>query len=95
MRRDTTVSVEGQDWELDQGFLAGRVVTVARCLLDLATPPWVEHEGKRLLLHPVDVARNARRGRGPRNPDDHREPQSVPFDPPKALLDRSRRKRDR
>ena len=30
------VSVDGDDFELDQGFLAGRIVTVARCLVDAA-----------------------------------------------------------
>jgi putative transposase len=92
VRRDTTVSVSGKDWELDQGFLAGRVVTIARSLLD-ATPPWIEHEGKRLPLHPVDATRNGRRRRGPRNPDDTRVSEPVPFDPPKSLVDRSKRRR--
>ncbi len=89
VRRDTTVSVDGADWELDQGFLAGRVVTVARCLLDRATPPWVEHEGQRLPLHPVDPVRNARRQRPPRRPGDDQPVRHVPFDPPKTLVDRA------
>jgi transposase InsO family protein len=87
VRRDTTVSVEGVDWELDQGFLAGRVVMVGHSLLDAADPPWIEHEGKRLVLHPVDPIQNARRRRPPRRaevPVRH-----VPFDPPSALLDRA------
>ena len=88
VRADTTVSVDGQDWELDQGFLAGRVVTVGRSLLDGA--PWVEHEGQRLPLHPVDpegerppqaAAAPARRARG--------EARVTPFDPAGALLDRA------
>jgi hypothetical protein len=33
VRRDTTLPLEGVDWELDQGFLAGRLVMVARCLV--------------------------------------------------------------
>jgi hypothetical protein len=32
VRRDSTLPLDGDDWELDQGFLAGRLVTVARCL---------------------------------------------------------------
>lgn len=63
VRRDTTVSIGGADWELDQGFLAGRVVTVARSYLDPTEPPWIEHEGKRLPLHRVDAVANARRPR--------------------------------
>jgi len=90
VRRDTTVSVDGTDWELDQGYLAGRVVTVARCLVDRATPPWVEHEGQRLALHRVDPVKNARRGRPPRRDANEARPtRHVPFDPPKALVDRA------
>lgn len=48
VRRDTTLSIDGVVWELDQGYLAGRIVTVGRCLTDVDVPPWVEHEGKRL-----------------------------------------------
>lgn len=88
VRRDTTVSVGGTDWELDQGFLAGRVVTVGRSLFDPADPPWVEHEGKRLPLRPVDPVRNAHRARKARAPG-RRPTAHVPFDPPGALLDRA------
>ena len=89
VRRDTTVSVAGTDWELDQGFLAGRVVTVAHCLLDSTTAPWVEYEGQRISLHPVDPVRNARRPRPLRRPADDRPVRHVPFDPPTALVDRA------
>jgi transposase InsO family protein len=51
---------------LDQGFLAGRVVTLAYSLLDGV--PWLEHEGRRLDLHEVDPVANARRKRLPRRP---------------------------
>ena len=88
VRRDTTVSVDGTDWQLDQGFLAGRVVTVAHSLLDHGVPPWVEHDGKRLPLHPVDPLANARRPRA-RPPATPPPAPSVPFDPPGALLDRA------
>ena len=88
VRADTTVSVDGQDWELDQGYLAGRVVTVGRSLLDGA--PWVEHEGQRLPLHHVDPKANARRKRPPRRPGAQEEAKPVtPFDPAGALLDRA------
>ena len=88
VRNDTTISVDGSDWELDQGFLAGRVVTVARNLVDPVdpnNPPWVEYEGRRLVLHPVDPLKNARRKRplkktAPSTPEKH-----VPFDPVAAL----------
>ena len=90
VRRDTTVSVDGTDWELDQGFLAGRLVTVGRSLLDLSDPPWIEHEGKRFLLHPVDPVKNAHRKRPPRRPEAPTAPtRHVSFDPATALLDRA------
>ena len=88
VRRDTTVSVDGIDWQLDQGFLAGRIVTVARSLLDSREPPWVEHDDKRLPLHPVDPLVNARRGR-PKATPPAAAPAPVPFDPAGALLDRA------
>lgn len=83
IRRDGTLSVAGRDFELDQGFLTGRVVTIARTLLDPTKLPWVEHEEQRLDLHPVDAQKNARRG------PSHRVKKgidAVPFDPPGALL---------
>lgn len=92
VRADTTVSVNGQDWEIDQGYLAGRVVTVGRSLLDGA--PWVEHEGQCLPLHPVDPKANAHRKRPPRRSGAQGEAKPVtPFDPAGALLDRATRRR--
>jgi transposase InsO family protein len=79
VRKDSTVAVDGIDWELDQGFLAGRVVTVGRCVLDVPPAPWIEHEGKRLALHPVDPTRNARRKRKP--PPGPKAPSNTAFDP--------------
>jgi putative transposase len=90
VRRDSTLPLDGADWELDQGFLAGRLVTVARCLVDTTEPPWIEHEGKQLVLHPVDPTKNARRKRPPRGgprSTPPRAPAAVTFDPPKVLLD--------
>ena len=52
VRNDTTISVDGTEWELDQGFLAGRVVTVGRNLVDPDAPPRGEYEGKRISLSP-------------------------------------------
>jgi hypothetical protein len=90
VRRDTTVTLAGRDWELDQGFLAGRLVTVAHCLLDPNEPPWIEHDGKRLPLHPVDPVGNARRKRPPRRVQaDAQVGDPVDFDPAGALLDRA------
>jgi transposase InsO family protein len=88
VRRDSTVPVDGCDWELDQGFLAGRLVTVARCMVELGDAPWIEHEGKRLVLRPVDPVRNARRRRVALEPAAQKDT-TVVFDPAGALLDRA------
>jgi len=91
VRRDTTFSVAGVDWEIDQGYLAGRLVTVARSLMRPADPPWVEHNGRRFEVHRVDPKANANTKR--RLHPDSRRPKrgidAVPFDPPKALLDQA------
>lgn len=91
VRRDTTVSVGGKDYELDGGHLAGRLVFLCQCLVDLGEKPWAEFEGKRLELHPVDPVRNSRRKRPTRRPPEHDErvPTHPVFDPPKALLDKA------
>ena len=90
VRRDTTVSIGGVDYELDEGHLAGRIVTLCRCLVDLSEAPWVEFEGKRLEVHPVDPVKNSRRQRPPRRAHvDDSVPRHTAFDPPKALLDKA------
>jgi hypothetical protein len=86
VRQDSTLDVDGHPWELAAGFLAGHVVDVYRSLAEPDAAPWVEHEGKRLPLHPVDPVRNARRRRARRPAP---PPKTTPFDPPGALLDRA------
>lgn len=87
VRRDSTLSIAGTDYEIDQSYLCGRVVTVVRCLVDGGDPPYVEHEGQCLILHPVDPIKNARRKRQPiPTPPTSGSVGSLPFDPPGALL---------
>jgi putative transposase len=94
VRRDTTVPIDGKDYELDQGHLAGRIVTLCRSLADLSLSPWVEFEGKRFDVHPVDPVKNSRRRRPRRRPEvDESTPRHPAFDPPKALLDKAVGKR--
>jgi putative transposase len=84
VRTDGTIPIGGTDWEVEQGFLAGRKVTIARSLVDNA-PPWVEYENQRLALRHLDPIKNAKRGR---KPAPKAKPGiDVPFDPPQALLD--------
>ncbi|WP_437996890.1 DDE-type integrase/transposase/recombinase [Sorangium sp. So ce185] len=83
---DNIVSVDGNAWQLDQGYLAGQIVSVARCFIAPDEPPWVEHEGKRLVLHPVDPQRNARRKRPPcGGPAADKPTGPVDFNPARTL----------
>jgi len=83
---DNIVSVDGVLWQLDQGYLAGQIVTVARCFVAPSEAPWVEHEGKRLVLHPVDPESNARRKRPPRGgPAADKPTRPVDFHPLRPL----------
>ncbi|HBQ12545.1 MAG TPA: transposase [Myxococcales bacterium] len=84
VRRDGTVSLGGVDFELDHGFLHGRVVTVARSLIDPSEAPWVEHEDRRLPLRVVDPVANGRRPS--KRKASKRTGLDTPFDPPGALL---------
>jgi transposase InsO family protein len=86
VRRDSTLAMDGEDWETDLHFLAGRLVTVSRCMVDPEEPPYIEHEGKRSLLHKVDPVANARRPRSPSLRDTPHEAR-VSFDPTRAMLD--------
>jgi putative transposase len=88
LRRDNTLSMDGEEWQTDLHFLAGRLVTVARCLALPDDAPWIEHEEKQFPLSPVDPVKNGRRPRSTSNLDAP-HPARVAFDPPRALLDRA------
>jgi len=87
VRRDGTLEVGGVTFETRTGFLAGRVVVVARSLLDPTSEPWIEHEGQRYLVGRVDAEENARRKKHGPSPNRTRSGIDVPFDPAGALLD--------
>ena len=88
VRKDSTLSLDGQAWETDLGFLASKLVTVSHCLVEPSEPPWIEHEGKRFVLHPVEPVKNGHRRRTVYNLDAP-HPARVSFDPPRALLDKA------
>lgn len=88
VRRDSTLPMDGTDWETDLHFLAGKLVTVSRCLVDPSEPPWIEHEGRSHVLHPVNPKKNAERTRSSSCLDTP-HPTRTAFDPAKALLDRA------
>lgn len=77
--------IGGVTWEVSQGFLVGRVVTVARTLIEPKRAPWVEHDDKTYALRPVDAVANAKR---PRRKKSAPRPgiDAVDFDPAGALL---------
>ncbi len=86
VRKDGTVDLDGRVWQLDQGFLAGRVVTVVAAHAGLAGDPVAVHDGHRYPLRPADPVaasrtRRRRRGQAPTP--------TIPFDPAGALLDRA------
>lgn len=82
LRRDSTLDIDGVPYEVTQAFLAGKRVTVARTLIDEGAS-WVEHDGQRFDLLPVDVKRNNDRRRDPHPTP----PPTVPFDPASSRLD--------
>jgi transposase InsO family protein len=87
VRRDSTVSIGGKDYEVDGAHLAGRLVMLCRCLVDVSEAPWVEFETRRIDVRPVDAVKNARRARRRRTVE--AAPPHPAFDPPKALLDKA------
>jgi putative transposase len=91
---DNIVRIDGVAWELDQGFLAGKTVTVVRAMHTPGVPPVVELEGKLLPLHPVDAVHNARRKRPAQHPaEPSKSARSAAFDPVAALQKVSRAKK--
>jgi len=85
IRRDTTFMLHGVDYELEQGYLAGRMVTIAYCWLDVPTSPWVEIDGRTFPAHRVDPIANAHRKRPPRREQPDKPQSPVMFDPSIAL----------
>jgi transposase InsO family protein len=87
VRTDGTLDIGGVTFETRAGFLAGKLVTVARSLLDVSAHPWIEHEEERYLLSPVNPEENARRKKEGPTANRPQQGLDVPFDPPGALLD--------
>ncbi len=88
VRGDCTLPMDGDDWETDLGFLAKKLVTVSRCMLDPSEPPWLQHEGVRHVLRPVDAKKNAHRERSAVCLDSPHQARTA-FDPTGALLDKT------
>jgi putative transposase len=91
VRRDSTVSINGTNWELDQGYLAGQTVTAARCWLNPKEAPWIEHDDRVFELHPVDVKKNGRSGRPARRvskPSSSSSKAPPEFDPNRVAMNK-------
>jgi transposase InsO family protein len=82
LSRDNVLSLDGQRWQTDRGFLAGQVVTIAYSLLQRT--PWLEHQGTQHPLTAVDPIANGVTSRQPLPPTPPRN--AVPFDPPTTRL---------
>jgi hypothetical protein len=86
VRNDGTVAVGGVDWEVEDGYLAGRKVTIARSLFEPDAAPWIENEDKKLRLQPLDPVANGLRPK--RNGKRRRRGiDAILFDPATAALD--------
>lgn len=84
VRRDGTLDIDGSAWQLDQSFLAGALITVAIDMTGSAAP-FVEHDGRRYTLRPVDAVAA---GKTRRKPYETPSTSTTAFDPPGALLDK-------
>lgn len=84
VRRDTTVSIGGTDYEIPLGYLAGQIVTIATSLFD-GKDPALELDGKTLSLQAVDPVGNAKKRRPPKRATPDVPTRPVDFDPGRAL----------
>lgn len=89
VRRDSTLDIGGQTYELDRSHLAGQLVHAAWCELDEPLEPWVEVHGERYQLRPVRPRDNARRKRDRVHPEAGAEVKQTSFDPAQSLLDKA------
>jgi len=84
VRRDSTLSLDGVQYEVPFGYLAGQVVTVATCFFE-STTPVLELNGKTAPLHVVDPLANGKARRPAKRPAPERAKGPVDFDPGRTL----------
>ncbi len=84
VRRDSTVSVGGTNYEIPLGYLSGQVVTIATSLFDRKEPV-LELDGKHIPLYVVDPVGNSQKRRPARRPATERPERTVDFDPGRTL----------
>ena len=83
VRTDSTLSLGGQLYQVTERFLGGRVVAVRISLLDQKPEPYVELDGRRYALEPVDTRLNAAT---PRKVEPTAKRPTTDFDPNAARL---------
>ena len=69
VRKVSTLGIDGKQYEIAHGYLAGQVVTVRTCLLD--SQPVLEHQGRSYPLRPVDPVHNGHTRRQALPPEFH------------------------
>lgn len=86
--KDCVLGIGGRQFEVRQGFLAGRLVDISYSLLDGVSDAVVEHDGRRFELAPLDARANATQKRPtihehekPAAPVDFRPGDPQPTDP--------------
>jgi transposase InsO family protein len=84
VRKDSTLSLGGVDYEVPLGFLAGQIVTLATSLFDSKMPA-LDYDNKRIPLLLVDPVGNSKKRRPPRHPAPIGPNRPVVFDPSLAL----------
>ena len=89
VRKDSTLSIDGQLYEVAQAFLAGKTVTVICGLepFDRDYAPQVVVEGRAYPLHQVDPVSNAKRGR--KSLPVPKDLKPTHFNPAQTYLDRA------
>jgi transposase InsO family protein len=84
VRRDSTLSVRGVDYEVPYGYLAGQLVIVTTSLFDGGTPA-LDLDGKSVPLLIVDPTANSKRRRPAKRPLPERAERPVDFNPGRTL----------
>lgn len=60
IRKDGTISVEGREWEVVEGFLAGRKLDVRYSIFTPDEPPTILYDGREFRTQAIDAVRNGR-----------------------------------
>jgi len=96
VRKDSTLSFNNTRWETDQSHLAGKNVTVVTPALSLGRKdprPWIEIEGQKHRLTPVDPVANGKRSRK-KVQNKNTSAKTVRFEPAEVVLDATMKRKN-